>query len=249
MQKGWTANVTPGTPEPGPPERRPPLTRGRIVRAAIGLIEREGADALSMRRVAADLDVAVMSLYNHVPNKGALLEGVAGHVMSGMELQDDPSASWQERARALVRAFRTVAHDYPRCMTVVLTRKFDTMVGLRPAERALALADAAGFDGVTAVRITRALMAYALGTQLREIGFGKWLHHLDTSPAADFARLDADEFPHVIALAAELSRHDPEADFEFGLDLLISALEALPRAEAGSGSGSGPLSRPGPGTG
>ncbi|MEV5823984.1 TetR/AcrR family transcriptional regulator C-terminal domain-containing protein [Spirillospora sp. NPDC052242] len=222
--------MTSDTPGRAAPERRPALTRGRIVRAAIGLIEREGADALSMRRVAAELDVAVMSLYNHVPNKNALLEGVAEHVVSGMELQDDPSASWQDRARALVRAFRTVAHEYPRCMTVVLTRKFDTTIGLRPAERALALAEAAGFDGVTAVRITRALMAYALGTQMREIGFGKWLHHLDTSPAADFARLDPDEFPHVIALGAELSRHDPEADFEFGLDLLIAALEALPRA-------------------
>ncbi|WP_245592433.1 TetR/AcrR family transcriptional regulator [Actinomadura rifamycini] len=222
--------MTSDTPERPVPERRPALNRGRIVRAAIGLIEREGADALSMRRVAAELDVAVMSLYNHVPNKNALLEGVAEHVVAGMELDDDPSAPWQDRARALVRAFRTFAHEYPRCMTVVLTRKFDTTIGLRPAERALALAEAAGFDGATAVRITRALMAYALGTQMREIGFGKWLHHLDTSPAADFARLDPGEFPHVIALAGELSRHDPEADFEFGLDLLIAALEALPRA-------------------
>ncbi|RSN69941.1 TetR family transcriptional regulator [Actinomadura sp. WAC 06369] len=227
---GRAANVTSDTPERPAPERRPALNRGRIVRAAIGLIEREGADALSMRRVAAELDVAVMSLYNHVPNKNALLEGVAEHVVAGMELDDDPSAPWQDRARALVRAFRTVAHEYPRCMTVVLTRKFDTTIGLRPAERALALAEAAGFDGATAVRITRALMAYALGTQMREIGFGKWLHHLDTSPAADFARLDPGEFPHVIALAGELSRHDPEADFEFGLDLLIAALESLPRA-------------------
>ncbi|MFD0901434.1 TetR/AcrR family transcriptional regulator [Actinomadura sediminis] len=221
-----------GTPGRDAPERRPALTRGRIVRAAIGLIEREGADALSMRRVAAELGVAVMSLYNHVPNKGALLEGVAEHVVSGMELQDDPSAPWQERVRALVRAFRTVAHEYPRCMTIVLTRRFDTTVGLRPAERALALAEAAGFDGVTAVRIMRALMAYALGAQMREIGFGKMLHHLDTSPAENFAKLDAATFPHVIALGPELARHDPEADFEFGLDLLVGALEALPRARS-----------------
>ncbi|OLT29447.1 hypothetical protein BJF79_40805 [Actinomadura sp. CNU-125] len=227
--------MTPDTPEADASERRPALTRDRIVRAAVGLIEREGADALSMRRVASELDVAVMSLYNHVPNKGALLEGVAEHVVSGMELQDDPSASWQDRARALVRAFRTVAREQPRCMTIVMTRKFDTLSGLRPAERALELAEAAGFDGVTAVRIMRALMAYALGAQLREIGFGKWLHHLDTSPAADFARLDAAEFPHVIAFASELAEHDPEADFEFGLDLLIGALEALPRDASAPG--------------
>ncbi|TDD63981.1 TetR/AcrR family transcriptional regulator [Actinomadura rubrisoli] len=214
---------------PGTPETRPVLTRGRIVRAAIGLIEREGADALSMRRVAAELGVAVMSLYNHVPNKSALMEGVAEHVVAGMELEDDPSEPWEHRARALVRAFRTVAREYPRCMTVVLTHKIDTPVALRPAERALALAGAAGFDGGTSVRIMRALLAYALGTQMREIGAVKMLDHLVGTPAESFARLDPEEFPHVTALGPQLARHDPETDFEFGLDLLIRALDALPR--------------------
>ncbi|MFD0688319.1 TetR/AcrR family transcriptional regulator [Actinomadura fibrosa] len=214
----------------GTPATRPALTRGRIVRAAIGLIEREGAGALSMRRVAAELGVAVMSLYNHVPNKAALLEGVAEHVVAGMELEDDPSRSFADRARVLVRAFRTVAHEYPRCMTIVLTHEIDSPAGLRPAERALALADAAGFDGETSVRIMRALLAYALGAQLRETGAVRMLDHLAAAPADSYGRLDPDEFPHVIALAPQLARHDPETDFEFGLDLLIRALDALPRA-------------------
>ncbi|GAA2598094.1 TetR/AcrR family transcriptional regulator C-terminal domain-containing protein [Actinomadura fulvescens] len=205
---------------------RPVLTRDRIVRAAVGLIERDGADALSMRGVAAELGVAVMSLYNHVPNKAALFEGVAEYVVAGIDLADDPDEPFTERARALVRAFRKVAHDYPRCMTIVFTHKIDTPVGLRPAERALALADAAGFDGETSVRIMRALMAYALGAQMREIGQAK---ALDYRPgvAEALAGLDPEEFPHVIAFAPDLARHDPETDFEFGLDMLIYALDAL----------------------
>ncbi|MEU8119679.1 TetR/AcrR family transcriptional regulator C-terminal domain-containing protein [Spirillospora sp. NPDC049024] len=214
--------VTSDTPRPG-------LTRARIVQAAVEMIEREGADALSMRRVAAELDVAVMSLYNHVPNKEALLEGVAEHVVAGLELPDDPSEPWQERARALVRAFRKVAHDNPRCMSIVLTHKVDTPVGLRPAERALALADAAGFDGATAVRIMRALIAYALGAQMREIGMAKMLGHLAENGAESWTRLDPEEFPHVLAYGPALADVDPETDFEFGLDLLIGALDALPR--------------------
>jgi AcrR family transcriptional regulator len=221
-------DVTSDTPAP-----RPVLTRARIVQAAVGLIEREGTGALSMRRVAAELGVAVMSLYNHVPNKDALLEGVAEHVIAGLELEDDPDEPWQTRARALVRAFRKVAHDYPRCMTIVLTHKIDTQLGLRPAERALALADAAGFDGPTSVRIMRALMAYALGAQLRETGVVKTLDNLVETRAESWARLDAAEFPHVVALSEELASHDPETDFEFGLDLLITALDALPRASRG----------------
>jgi AcrR family transcriptional regulator len=217
-----------------PPEVRPALTRERIVQAAVELIERDGSDGLSMRAVAAELGAAVMSLYNHVPNKAALLEGVAEHVVARMDLGElgdrgDRGEDWKERARALVRAFRKVAHDYPRCMTIVLTHKIDTPVALRPAERALELADAAGFDGPTSVRAMRALLAYALGAQMREVGAVKMLDHLEHASAAAYARLDPERFPRVVALAPELSRQDPETDFEFGLDLLIQALDGLPR--------------------
>jgi AcrR family transcriptional regulator len=174
------------------PVVRPSLTRERIVLAAIEVIERDGEDALSMRAVAAELGVAVMSLYNHVPNKADLL-------------------------------------DYPECINIVLTHSVEFPVGMRPAERALAVADAAGFDGATSVRIMRAMLAYALGAQMREIGAVKMLNDLPPDPSTLFAQLDPTQFPHVTALATELTEHDPETDFEFGLDLLISALDALPR--------------------
>jgi AcrR family transcriptional regulator len=208
------------------------LTRARVVRAAVELIEREGVDGLSMRAVAAELGVAVMSLYNHVPNKTALLEGVAEYVVAGMDLPDDPGEDWKLRARTLIRAFRKTARDNPRSMTVVLTHKIDTSIGLRPAERALAIAESAGFDGETSVRIMRAMLAYALGAQMREVGTTKMLDYLHRNPADTFAGLDPEQFPRVIALAPELARHDPETDFEFGLDLLIAALDALPRTSA-----------------
>jgi AcrR family transcriptional regulator len=213
-------------------DERTLLTPARIIRAAAELIETAGSDALSMRRVAAELGVAVMSLYNHVPNKAALLDGVAERIMAGLELADDPAADWQHRARTLVRAFRQVAHDHPRGVTLVLTRKIETPAGLRPAERALAIADAAGFDGTTSVRIMRALLAYAIGAQLREAGAVKMLAH---PPRID--DLDPAEFPHVTALGAELVGHDPETDFEFGLDLLVSAIDALPRVRRDAPAG------------
>jgi AcrR family transcriptional regulator len=202
------------------------LTRERIITAAIELIERGGVEALSMRGLATELGVAVMSLYNHVPSKAALLDGVAEQIMDGLELADDPAAAWQERARALIRAFRKVAHDYPRSVTTVLTRKIDTTAGLRVVERALAIAGAAGFDGATSVHIMRALLAYAIGAQMREARAAKMLGDTGRHPAD---RVEPAEFPRVAALAAELMQHDPETDFEFGLDLLIGALENLAR--------------------
>lgn len=209
------------------------LTRERIIRAAIGLIEDGGVEALSMRGLANELGVAVMSLYNHVPGKAALLDGVAEQIMDGLELVDDPDADWQERTRALIRAFRKVAHDNPRSVTTVLTRKIDSAAGLRVVERALAISDAAGFDGATSVRIMRALLAYAIGAQMRESGAAKML---ERHPAG---HVDEAEFPLVASLAAELLTHDPETDFEFGLDLLISALENLESAKRRTGGKQG----------
>jgi AcrR family transcriptional regulator len=220
------------------------LTKDRIVRAATDLIEREGADALSMRRVAAELGVAVMSLYNHVPSKAALLDAVAERILAGMSVAADSAAHWTDRARSLVRAFREVAHDYPRSVTLVLTRKVDAPSGLRPVEHALAVAAEAGFDGETSVRIMRALIAYAIGAQMREVGAVKMLDYLrkdsedpdqpagpagpgGPAPRLDF--LDPAEFPYVVALQQDLLRHDPDTDFEFGLDLLITAVDAMPR--------------------
>lgn len=218
------------------------LTKDRIVRAATDVIEREGADALSMRRVAAELGVAVMSLYNHVPSKAALLDAVAGRILGGMDVPADPAMHWTERARCLVRAFRKVAHDYPRSVTLVLTRKVDAPSGMRPVEHALAVAAAAGFDGETSVRIMRALLAYAVGAQLREAGAAKMLDYLPSTTAGSGAGagsrlgfLDPAEFPHVVALQDDLLRHDPETDFEFGLDLLITAIEGMSGNPRGRG--------------
>jgi AcrR family transcriptional regulator len=70
------------------------LTRERIIASAVELIEREGVDAVSMRRIAAQLGTGVMSLYNHVPSKSALLDGVAEVVMSGRHCAPIPGVQW-----------------------------------------------------------------------------------------------------------------------------------------------------------
>lgn len=218
-------NAGRGTPEP---VVRLVLTRERIVHAAVELIERHGVDALSMRAVAAELGVAVMSLYNHVPNKAALLEGVAEYVVAGLDTVPSGTGDWQGEARALVRAFRTAAHDYPHAMRVVLTHSIDTVAASRLAERSLALAAEAGFRGATAVRIVHTLMAYAVGSQVQALWLGQLIDRV--SEGTGLARVDPAQFPHVVASAPALLAHDPGADFEFGLDLLIGAIDALPRS-------------------
>jgi len=99
------------------------LGRQRIIRAAMELIERDGSDAVSMRRVAASLGVGTMSLYNHVPNKAAVLDGVAEFIMADMAFAVGPDATWQDQTRALARTFRDTALRYPCSVLVVITRR------------------------------------------------------------------------------------------------------------------------------
>lgn len=213
---------------------RQTLSRASIVDAAITIIERDGARALSMRKVAAELGVGVMSLYNHVPDREALIEGIAQTVLGNLDVPVDeanPQQDWKLNARAMIAAFRGAARRHPRSMHLVMTSRLDLDFKWRAAERALMLLDAAGFDGETSVRALRALMAYAIGSQMMASGALKTPDHFPDT-AVQTVQADPAQFPHTIALAVELTRHDPEADFECGLEMLLSALDRLPRTHS-----------------
>jgi AcrR family transcriptional regulator len=209
------------------------LTRERIITAAVELIEREGVSAVSMRRIAGELGAGVMALYDHVPSKAALLDGVAELVMGGIDLTTAPGAGWEDQLRAQARAFWRKARIYPRCTMVVISRPVDSAATLRPVERALTTLREAGFNGEDAVRVVRAYVAYVAGSLMREVGVIPGLEPLrplGQDPAvlaADRPFLDPTEFPQVMSLSAELLNRDFEADFEFGLDLLIRAIADL----------------------
>jgi AcrR family transcriptional regulator len=182
------------------PVLRVVLTRELIVHAAVELVERAGARALSMRAVGAELGVSAMAMYRHVPSKDALIEGIAEYVMAGLDVSEDPTTDWKAGARALMRAFRAIAQEYPRSLALVVASRIAIPVGLRAIERALGLCAEAGLDGPTSVHVTRAMMAYALGSQLREATQGQLPDRQDGGP---------------------------DADFEFGLELFLSAIESM----------------------
>ena len=209
------------------------LTRERIIAAAMELIEQEGPSAVSMRRIASELGSGVMALYDHVPSKAVLLDGVAERVLAGIDLTTGPGASWEDQLRAQARAFWQKARAYPRCTMVVISRPVDSAATLQPVERALATLRDAGFGGEDAVRVVRAYVAYVAGSLVREVGVIPGLEPqrpLGQDPAvlaADRPVLDPAEFPQVMSLSAELLNRDFESDFEFGLDLLIRAIADL----------------------
>lgn len=206
------------------------LTRGRVIATAMALIESEGAHAVSMTRLATELGCGLVPLYSHIPSAQALLDGVASTVVSGIEVTDSPDACWPTRLRAQARATRRAAAAHPRCTIAVAGRPATTAALLRPAEQALGTLSAAGFAGPEAIRILRALAAYQVGCLVLEVGVGPSLRAAGDADEAQRTRpvLRPAAFPHLTALSAELAgasaKSRPDADFEFGLELLLRGI-------------------------
>jgi AcrR family transcriptional regulator len=199
------------------------LSAELIVATAVRIIEAEGEAAASMRRIAAELDVAAMSLYNHVPNKAALLDLVADWVGAQIELPRGPGEDWEARARTLLHAFRDVVRQYPNCMQLSMSRANMSSVALVPLEYALEMAHEAGYPEADAIRLIRAFTSYVIGSITTE----------NTRRSAMQAIADGGElpppipverFPHLAALGPRLFVLDPDTDFEFGINLLLGAL-------------------------
>jgi TetR/AcrR family tetracycline transcriptional repressor len=202
-------------------ERRKPLDRRTILEVAVRFVDDEGLDALSMRKLGAELGVEAMSLYNHVPNKGALLDGMVEVLLGELEIPSE-SEGWEERIREAYGAFRRLAHEHPNVFPLLIVRPPDTMDGVWLVEEFLKTLRDAGFDPETALYAFRALSSYASGYAMAEIrGFAM-------EPAGGrlgAATLPAGDFPHIHELDDRLPVVDHDAEFEFGLDLIIAGLK------------------------
>ena len=200
--------------------KRRPLSRWRVLEAAVGFADREGLEALSMRKLGAELGVEAMSLYNHVPNKDALLDGMVEVLLGEFEVPPE-NAGWEERVREAYRGFRRLARRHPNVFPLLVVRPPDTMDGVWLVEEFLKTMRGAGFGPTTALHAFRTLSAYATGYAMAEIrGFA-----MEPGGGRDgAAALPADEFPHIAGLGEKLDEVDRDAEFEFGLDLILTGL-------------------------
>jgi TetR/AcrR family tetracycline transcriptional repressor len=202
-------------------ERRRPLDRRTILEAAVRFVDGEGLDSLSMRKLGAELGVEAMSLYNHVPNKGALLDGMVEVLLGELDIPSE-SEGWEDRIREAYRAFRRLAHEHPNVFPLLVVRPPDTMDGVWLVEEFLKTLREAGFDPETSLYAFRALSSYASGYAIAEIrGFAM-------EPAGSrlgASTLPREDFPSIHELDGRLETVDHDAEFEFGLGLIIAGLK------------------------
>jgi hypothetical protein len=129
---------------------------------------------------------------------------------------------WERRVREAYRAFRRLAHEHPNVFPLLIIRPPDTMDGIWLVEEFLKTLREAGFDPQTALYAFRALSSYASGYAMSEIrGFAME----PTGARAGAATLPVNDFPHIHELDARLREVDHDAEFEFGLDLILAGLK------------------------
>jgi AcrR family transcriptional regulator len=215
------------------------ITRDVILAAALAIIDADGADGLSMRRLARALDRDPMILYRHAPNKAALLDGVAEIVLA--QLRVDPAdPDWAAQLRAVARDYRALALAHPRVVPMLVTRPLATPLGLRPhgtlrpLEDILSLLTRAGYSGPEALHIYRALFGFLHGHVLNELQeLVEKPDETDDLLRLGLHRLPIGEFPLLRSLAPALARYDGAAELERGLDILLAGLTATLPARRG----------------
>jgi len=219
--------------------RREPLSRELVLSAAVALVDTDGLQALTMRRLAAELGVEAMSLYHHLPGKNGLLDGlvetVIGEIDVAMGHLPDAAADqdWRVAVRQRCLVAREVMLRHPWAPPLFGSRTTIPAGVYLHYEKILATLIAAGFSYHLAHRALHALGSMALGFVQEPFNPAAAADGADVEPSEAELTQMANVLPHLIAMVAAESHTDgaptlgwcdSQAEFEFTLDLLLDGL-------------------------
>jgi AcrR family transcriptional regulator len=203
---------------------RAPLDRRRIAAEALRIIDADGLEQLSMRRLGAELGVEGMAIYHHFHNKAELLDGVLELLLEELEVPPEGEGTALERLRRLFETTRAVAIRHPHAFLLLPTRRFNTARAFEYYERLLGLFRDAGFGVRESARFWRLLAGYVTGAGLAEIG--SRAQQPDATPVKLESFSDPERFPLVTAIVPELRVGKLDALFAFGLDVIFDSMAA-----------------------
>ena len=199
---------------------RTPLSRLRIAHAALAVVDRDGLEALSMRRLGAELGVEGMAVYRYFPNKAAVLAGVVEVLLAELVIPSPSNVPWTDVFRDVSRAYRALLLRHPHAIPLLAALPLTDPAAARAAGSVMALLRAAGFDAESALRTLATITSYVVGIAQWEVG---------TAPLRAEGRdvtLPPDADPYLIELLPQLAEDDCDETFEFGLDVIVRGLEA-----------------------
>jgi AcrR family transcriptional regulator len=209
--------------------RRAPLTRARVLRAALALADKGGLEALSMRNVGKKLGVEAMSLYNHVANKDDLVDGLIDLVFSEIEVPPPGEVDWRTAMRRRAVSVREALNRHRWAVGLMEGRLNPGPASLRNHDAVMGCLRKGGFPFRAAVHAMSVMDAYIYGFALQEKSL-PFDAPEEVSEVIDIQRENVpemDAYPYLVEVAVEMAKagYDYATEFEFGLDLILDALE------------------------
>lgn len=193
------------------------LNRDRVLDAAVALADRDGSEALTVRRLADDLGVHPTSLYNHVPDKTAILDGVVERLFDEIAFPEQVDG-WPGWVRALAERLRGLARRHPGAFMVLTRRPAENPAAYRITELGLDAFLADGFSPQAAARAVRAVSLALLGVAINECPrTGDWVEPVAVDPAA------LAPFPRLRDMADTLA-DDDDGHWALFVDALVAGL-------------------------
>jgi AcrR family transcriptional regulator len=219
--------------------RKPELTQDAIVTAALEIIDAEGMDALSMRRVAQRFDTGAASLYAYVANKDELVELVVDRVNGEVRLPVADPDRWREQTREAMFAIRDVYarhRDLGRALIGAVPMGPNS---LECSERLLSILRAGGLSKQVCSFALDLLSMYTVTSGL-EIGGGAATHGANDEErgayygrvGAYFASLPVERFPTMLSMGDALTTGDGDERFAFGIEVLLLGITAYASRES-----------------
>jgi len=213
-------------------ETRVPLTRDRVLSTAVALADREGIEALSMRRLAQALDVVPMALYRHVANKDELLDALVDVVIGEIDPPLD-GADWKTALRTRILSARRALLRHPWASRLMESRNTPTPVVLGYMDSMIGMFRTGGFS----LDLTHHAL-HAMGSRM--FGFTQELFNdtsdVDPAAGAEMWGAMANTYPYIFEIFTTISHDDASTvgagcddqfEFEFALDLMLEGLEKL----------------------
>jgi AcrR family transcriptional regulator len=213
-------------------EERTPLSRDRVLMAAVELADREGVDALSMRRLSSELGVVPMALYKHVANKDELLDGMLDVVVGEIDAARTDTV-WKTAVRERILSARRALLRHPWASRVMESRTRPTPTVMAYMDSMIAMFTAGGFT----IDLTHHVM-HAMGSRM--MGFSQELFNdqsdPDTAIQPEMLEMMGSTYPSIYQLYKAVNHDDSsivgagcddQFEFEFALDLMLDGIERL----------------------
>ncbi len=197
------------------------LNAEEIFRAALRLVDAEGLDALTMRRLAAELGVAPMSLYGHVPTKEHLLLGMVNMVTGEFRLPDPTTAPWVA-FKWVIREFRRVALLHPNLVPLTVRQPPTGAEGLLTLDASLDALRRAGLSPAATAKAYRFSAAWAIGFVSLECG--GFFKPIDIAASKEVAPIDLSQLSRVAEVGLNLAAWDADEEFELGMDIMVGII-------------------------